>query len=230
MSPVDDIAILEIADEREPLADATLQLIGEAFELHDRQPLSELRIEIAEKRMGFVSDFHLLAAVSRDRRVIGTVSGMYLEGANAGFVTYLAVDPDERGQQLAPALRTSLVEILRSDARRTGFGDLAWVVGEVRADSNWLRRLAGAREAVVFDLDYLRPGTDPEAGDPAFVLYRQSIGDVRETIPAPAVRQLLYAIYRRGYRVRHPLKNAAFRAMLAELEGRESVGTHPDFA
>jgi ribosomal protein S18 acetylase RimI-like enzyme len=225
----DDISIVEVLDEREPLAESALGLIGGAFEPADRQPLSELTSEIAEKRMGFAADFHLLAALARDGAVLGTVAGIYLEGVNAGFVTYLTVAPEQRGQQLAPDLRSSLVEVFRSDARGAGREDLAWVVGEVRADSNWLRRLAATREAIVFDVDYMRPGTDPAAGDPAYVLYRQPVGDNSSALPVPVMRRLLYAIYRRGYRVRHPLQNIAFRAMLDELDGRETVGEHPDF-
>jgi hypothetical protein len=43
------------------------------------------------------------------------------------------------------------------------------------------------------------------------------------------VRRILYTVYRRAYRVRYPLEHAGFRNMLAQLEGREFVGAHPDF-
>lgn len=227
-STLGTLSIVEVLDEREPLAESAIRLIESAFRLVDRQPLGELRSEIGEKRMGFVNDFHLLAARSGEE-VVGVVGGVYLTDVNAGFITYLTVSPEHRGQELAPALRGSLVEIFRSDARRAGLGDLAWVVGEVRTDNNWLRRLVEAREVVVFDLDYFAPIASPRAGAPEYLLYRQLVGDVSPTVPAHEVQRLLYAIFRRGYRIRYPLENASFRTMLAHLEGRKTVGEHSDF-
>ena len=54
------------------------------------------------------------------------------------------------------------------------------------------------------------------------------MGDRRPEPPAADVRQLLYAIWRRAYRVRWPLEYPAFTEMLAELEGQEWVGAHPE--
>ncbi|MEX2527634.1 MAG: GNAT family N-acetyltransferase [Gemmatimonadota bacterium] len=223
--------ILEISDEREPLADAALELIGQAFSRPDRQPLSELRSEVAEKRMGLLAamDFHLMAAVTSDGEVVGTAAGIYLEGVNAGFVTYLAVSPHFQGRRLGPSLRSALVRCLRRDARAAGHPDLAWALGEIEADSDWLTRLLQRRAAITFDLTYFHPGMNPESTTSAFILYRQPVGDEREVLPADEVRRILYSIYRRGYRVRYPLVHSGFQDMLLQLQDREWVGEHPGF-
>jgi GNAT superfamily N-acetyltransferase len=239
--------IREVVDERGPEARAALALIEATFPRQARQPLSELRSEIAEKRLDLLSamDFHLLVARGdgEGEGVMATVAGIYLEGVNAGYVTYLTVDPRFRGLGLAPRLRSRLVELFRGDARRAGFDDLAWVVGEVRADRPWLRSLLQSGSAVVFDLPYHIPGASsaqpgwhvsgspgsPGEGAPPpepsrYVLYREPVGDLRRELPVSLVRRVLYAIYRRGYRVRYPLDLPPFRAMLEALSGRETVG------
>lgn len=116
------------------------------------------------------------------------------------------------------------MERFRKDARKAGFDDLAWVLGEVRGDSPWLKRLLRTRGAVAFDLRYHHPGVTPDGASDGHVLYRQPVGDRREVLPVHLVRRILYAIYRRGYRIPYPLDRPGFRAMLEELEARTSVG------
>jgi len=222
-------ALVEVMDEREPLAEAALSLIEGAFRRLDRQPTAELRSEIAEKRLELLTalDFHLLVALSSEGEAMGTISGLYLEGVNAGFVTYLAVAPRFQGRRVAPALRTGLVQIFREDARRAGFPELDWVLGEVRRESRWLQRLLEKRGVHTFHLQYFHPGMTPGTPHDEYILYRQPVGDHRPELPVPLVRRILYAIYRRGYRVRYPLQRPGFQHMLEELEGRETVGPFP---
>ncbi|HSJ07926.1 MAG TPA: GNAT family N-acetyltransferase, partial [Longimicrobiales bacterium] len=148
--------IVAITDEREPLADAGLALIEEMFAPQDRQALSELRSELAERRLGLFANynFHMLAAVyDGDDDPAGVITGVYLGGVNAGFVTYLAVRRRYRGRRIARLLRPGLIDAFRSDARAAGHPDLAWILGEVRARSPWLRRLVRTRGAIPFDID-----------------------------------------------------------------------------
>lgn len=224
--PSSEATLEEVLDERDPRAEAALGLIAAAFQRPERQPLSELRSEIAEKRLGLLTamDFHLLVAEGADGSVQGTVAGMYLEGVNAGYVTYLAVDPRFRGKRLAPRLRQALVERFQQDARNAEFDELAWVLGEVQGDSPWLQRLLRTKGAVAFDLHYRHPGVTAEGSPEEHVLYRQPVGDLRDELPAHLVRRILYAIYRRGYRIPYPLELPGFRAMLEELEHRSAVG------
>ncbi len=222
----------EIEDEREPLAREALGLIHDAFPPHERQPLDQIAMEVAEKRLGLLTsyDFHLFAAVSETGRASAVSAGVYLGGVNAGFVTYLAVRPGNRGRHLGRRMRVRLVEAFRADARSAGRDDLAWVVGEVRLENPWLRRLVRDRAAIPFDLTYLHPGVEPGEKGEDWVLYRQPVGDPRVEIPAREVRQLLYAIWRRAYRVRWPLDVPGFRAMLDEIESRTTIGAHPALA
>ena len=227
----DAVRIVEIRDEREPLAEAALAVIADMFAASDRQPLTELRSEIAERRLGILSgyNFHLLAALYEgDPEPAGTIIGLYLDGVNAGFITYLAVRRQHRGRRLARLLRPRLIEAFRKDAMLSGHDDLAWILGEVRAESPWLRRLVRTRGAIPFDIEYYHPGMTLDRHE-RYILYREPIGDHRIDLPAELVRRTLYAIYRRGYRVRYPLNREIFNAMLEQLEGREFIGVHPDF-
>lgn len=226
------VRIVEIRDERESLAEAALDLIADMFAAHERQPITELRSEIAERRLGMLSgyNFHLLTAVYEGEAIpAGTIAGLYLDGVNAGFITYLAVRKQYRGQRLARVLRPRLIEVFRADARREEYDDLAWVLGEVRADSPWLKRLIRTRGAIPFDLAYYHPGMSLGDSEP-YVLYRQPIGDHRRELPADLVRRTLFAIYQRGYRVRYPLNRDIFSNMLEQLEGRDYIGVHRDYA
>jgi len=227
----DDLQVVRVEDERTPLAREALDLIGESFPPHDRQPLDQIAMEIAERRMGLLAsyDFHLFAAVNAEEQVLGVAAGVYLGGVNAGFVTYLAVRSEARERQLGRRLRVRLVDAFRADARQLEWEELAWVVGEVRRHSPWLKRLVRERAAIPFDLRYYHPGVDVERSTDYWVLYRQPVGDDREELPVGEVVQLLYAVWQRAYRVRWPLQQAGFTAMLKQLEGRQLVGILPEF-
>jgi GNAT superfamily N-acetyltransferase len=223
--------VVAIADERDPLADDALALIDEMFSPQDRHGLAELRYELAERRLGMFTtyNFHLLAAMlPGDDRPAGTTCGVYLGGVNAGFVMYLAVRREHRGRRIARLLRPALIEAFGADARAGGQQDVRWVLGEVRQSSPWLRRLVRTRGAIPFDLRYYHPGMTPGTSEP-YVLYRQPVSDHRHDLPVVEVRRIIYAIYRRAYRVRYPLQRESFATMVEELDGRETVGVHPAF-
>ena len=219
---------VEVLDERDVIAERALGLIERAFPPRERQPIAQIAMEIAEKRLGLLTsyDFHLIAAESEAGEVMAVVSGVYLGGVNTGFVTYLAVDPAHRARRLGRGLRTALIEAFRRDARSLEWPDVAAVVGEVRLDSPWLQRLVRDRAVLPLDLTYFHPGEDPSSPDAEWILYRQPVADERSALPVEEVRQLLYAIWRRAYRVRWPLERVGFQAMLRELEGRTHVGPH----
>lgn len=227
--PVEEIQVVRVDDERTPLAGEALELIASSFPPQDRQPIDQIGMEISERRLGLLTsyDFHLFAAVDVEEQVLGVCAGVYLGGVNAGFVTYLAVLPEARERQLGRRLRVRLVDAFRADAKQLEWEELAWVVGEVRRESPWLGRLVRERSAIPFDLSYYHPGVEPGGPDADWVLYRQPIADSREELPCGQVAQLLYAIWRRGYRIRWPLQMPAFNAMLRQLEHRETVGFHP---
>ncbi|HEU0052929.1 MAG TPA: GNAT family N-acetyltransferase, partial [Longimicrobium sp.] len=142
--------LVSIDDERDPLAEAAFDLVHAA--MWDVQPTDDLLAELEEKRRGLPSggDHHLLALVDADDRPVATAAGVYLEAVNSGFVTYLAVREDRRGARLGRELRAHLVESFRAEARRRRGEDLAWVVGEVRRESPWLRTLVREGRAIPF--------------------------------------------------------------------------------
>lgn len=220
--------LVEVLDERDAIAERALGLIERAFPPRERQPIAQIAMEIAEKRLGLLTsyDFHLIAAVSDGDEVMAVVSGVYLGGVNTGFVTYLAVDRAHRARRVGRGLRTALIDAFRRDARALEWPDLAAVVGEVRLDSPWLQRLVRDRAVLPLDLTYFHPGEDPSSPDAEWILYRQPVADERSELPVGEVRQLLYAIWRRAYRVRWPLERVGFQAMLSELAGRTHVGPH----
>ncbi|HSJ23678.1 MAG TPA: GNAT family N-acetyltransferase [Longimicrobiales bacterium] len=227
-----ELDLVAVTDERDPLAERALALVHRTFAPADRQPVSELLSELKESRLGLLSNhnFHLIAAVAPDdEEPAGTIIGVYLGGVNAGLVMYLAVRREYRGHGLGRLLRPRLLEAFQEDARRAEHDDVAFVLGEVRAASPWLRRLVATRGAIPFDLEYYHPGMAPGYGE-KYVLYRQPFGDARTELPVALVRRILYAIYRRAYRVRYPLQREGFVAMLRQLEGRSKVGMHPEFA
>jgi GNAT superfamily N-acetyltransferase len=224
----DEVTIDDVRDERDPIAHGALKLIERSFPPRERQPLAQIAMEVAEKRLGLLTspDFHLLAATSSDGAVMGIASGVYLGGLQSGFISYLAVDPDYRDLQLGKQLRARLVDAFRQDADDRDHGELKAVVGEVRLDSPWLQRLVRDRAVLPLDFDYYHAGEDPSLVDSGWILYREPIGDERMELPVGELRQLLYAIWRRAYRMRWPLDSPAFKVMLEELEGRDMIGAH----
>lgn len=228
-SQSDNFRVVEVVDERTPLAAEALKLLADTFPPHDRHSLDDLRTEVAEKRYDllFPYDFHLLALVDESDNVVATSTGTYLAGVNAGFVGYLAVHPDHRGAAHGRRLRSTLVDLFMSDAIEAGNHGLAWVIGEVRVANPWLHKLVREGTAIPFDFDYYHPGMTVGKGE-KYVLYRQLVGDLRRELAAAETRTILYAIYRRSYRVRYPLNHPNFMAMLEDIGDRKVVGPHPE--
>jgi GNAT superfamily N-acetyltransferase len=230
MTGESDVRIIEVDDERTPLAHAAIALIERSFARPDRHSADELRSELTEKRLRLIApfDFHMLIACRADD-LLGAALGVYLAGVNAGFVNYLAVAESHRGQGIGRLLRPELIVRFREDAVRAVQADLQWVLGEVRLTNPWMRRLVRNRGAYPLDLAYFHPGMRPESEPSPYVLYRQPVANTDVDLPAELVRRVLYAIYRRAYRVRYPLQHTGFLAMLEQLEDRVLVGLHPAF-
>lgn len=225
----DGLRVVEVEDERSALARAAFDLIAES--IWDVQPEKDLLSELEERRRGLSSggDYHLLALVEPNGAPAAAAAGVYLEAVDAGFVTYLAVRSDRRGELLGRRLRAHLVEAFRADARRVRGGEPAWTVGEVRRESRWLRTLVRDGRAIPFDFGYFHPWM-PRRAEGAYVLYREPLADPRVELPGAEVVRLVYAIWRRAYRFRFPLQSDTFCHMLRTLEARGAVGIHPDFA
>lgn len=224
------LRVVEVEDERDELAERALRLVTES--IWDVQPTRDLLSEVEERRRGLPSggDYHLLAMMDGEgRRPVAAAAGVYLEAANAGFITYLAVRDDYRNRQLGRTLRGHLVECFRRDAQRARGAELAWTVGEVRRESRWLRTLVENGRAIPFGFSYFHPWL-PRRSEGAYVLYREPVADPRPELPSGEVLALVYAIWRRAYRIRFPLQSDTFCYMLDQLEHRGTIGADPSFA
>jgi len=221
-----DLRVVTVDDERTPLAREALELISTA--IGDVQPVNDLLSEVEERRRGMPNggDYHLLAMLDPDGRAAAAAAGVYLEGVNVGFITYLAVRADLRGQLLGRGLRGHLVDSIRAEARRKTGGDPAWTVGEVRRGSPWLQTLVGAGKVVPFDIPYFHPWM-ARAAEGRYVLYREPLADTRTELPAGEVVRLVYDIWRRAYRIRFPLQSETFCYMVERVNAAGIVGADP---
>jgi len=224
----DELRVVEVRDERSDVAKAAIELIH--VSIGDVQPTADLLSELEECRLGLPSggDYHLLAALDEAGEPMAAAAGVYLEGVNAGFITYLAVRKEMRNRQLGRELRAHLLRCFHDDARDARGEALAWTVGEVRRESAWLRTLVQGGQAITFDLGYFHPWM-PLRAEGRYVLYREPAADTRAEIPSHEVARLLFAIWRRAYRIRYPLQSETFCYMLRGLEGRDGIGPDPGF-
>jgi ribosomal protein S18 acetylase RimI-like enzyme len=110
--PENELRPIDITDERDPLAREAVRLIRES--IGDVQSTADLLSELEERRRGLSSggDYHLMGLVAPDGRLMAAAAGVYLEASNAGFITYLAVRSDQRGNELGRELRAHLVDAL----------------------------------------------------------------------------------------------------------------------
>jgi GNAT superfamily N-acetyltransferase len=200
-------------------------LLGLAFAADQVVSLKDWRETLRERAGQVWTDlrWHLLVAERRGR-VVGMASGTYLGSVNVGMVGYLVLRPSARRLGIGSRLRRRLRECFERDAERIGRAPLTAIVGEVEPDNPWLMRLVAAERALALDIPYAQPSLAPGASPVQLVLYYQSLRGRITSVPAPVLRRLLYAIWRRIYRVPRPLTHPAFRRMLRALRDRRRVG------
>ncbi len=201
------------------------RLLRGAFGKAELVSLREWRASLRERTRGLWTDstWHLLIA-ERDARVVGVVSGNYLGNLNVGAIGYLAVSAAGRGLGLGPRLRRRLRTRLDQDARRIRGEPLAALVGEVNEGNPWLRTLSRRPEVLPLDFQYYQPRLDPSHRLARYVFYYESLHGRRRALPVVELRQLLYTLWRRVYRIPRPLSRQPFRRMMQALDGRRHVG------
>lgn len=219
------ITIREVVRADDPAAGKAHDLIARTFRKNELVGRSEWRHTLEEREAGFESDirWHLVVA-EVGGSVIGVSTGTYLGDVNTGVIGYLAVGRKARGLGVGPKLRTRLRSLFRRDARQVRREPLRAVVGEVRRDNPWLRTLIRRDGALALDFGYFQPRLRPGSRSIPLVLYYEALDRVRRRVPSALIRNLLYATWRRIYRIPRPLSNPAFRRMLAELDARPSIG------
>lgn len=223
--------VIEVTDERTPLATRALELIQSA--IWDMPPARYLLAELRDTRQGTAQGggYHVLAMVEPEDEAtpIAAATGAYLATVNAGFIAYLAVREDQRRRGLGKRLRSHLVEALRAQARREAGADLVYVVGEVERESPWLRALVAEGRTIALDVPYFHPWMSLRARH-HYALYREQVTDTRPELPAGEVARVIEAIWRRVYHFQNPEQRDTFRSMMRALEGRATVGSAPDLA
>ena len=219
------ITVREIVDPRDPALTATYALLRTNFSRGERVDRREWTASLREREAGMLSDlaWHLIIA-ERDGEVLGLVSGTYVGSVNVGVVGYLAIAEAGRGEGLGTRLRNHLRRRFARDAERIAHRPLTGIIGEVSPGNPWLRRLARSPRVLMLDFPYYQPRLRDDDDPSPFVLYIEAFGNARRRIPVAELKQILFAIWRRIYRIPRPLDRPAFRAMMRALEGRRTVG------
>ncbi len=70
----------------------------------------------------------------------------------------------------------------------------------------------------------MQPALRPNARAVPLALYFEPLDGRTRHVPASLVKQLVFALWRRGYRIAKPLNDARFRAMLTTLDKRSRIG------
>lgn len=216
-----------VSPEDRSLPDAH-RLLRSTFSRHERVPLAEWRATLRERVRGVWTDYawHLIVA-QRGERIVGLATGTYLGNVNVGIIGYLAIGTAVRSAGLGTRLRTRLREAFQRDALHLMGRKLRGVLGEVSADNPWLATLARRPRVLLLNLPYFQPRLYPGDKPSPFVLYYESLDRPSRWLPASELRRILYAVWRRAYRVTRPLERPAFRQMLRALEGRRRIGPRP---
>lgn len=215
----------EVVDVRDPGFRKAYHLLRQTFPPSELVRIEEFRRTLRERRAGVWADQHWhMVIAEREGRVQGVATGTYLGSLNIGLIGYLAVGRRLRSGGLGPDLRGRLLRAFDADAMKSHGHKMEALIGEVEPDNPWLRRLVRYHGAIPLDLPYFQPPVRPTEPEVALVLYYQPLRRVRKKLPVAFLRRLLYAIWRRAYRVHAPVDDARFRKMLRALDDRKWVG------
>lgn len=219
------LTIREVTDPADRALKEAYAILSQVFHRGERVALSDWKASLEEKSLQVLTDivWHLIVA-EEEGRVVGLASGSYLGNVNLGVVGYLAASRGTRSRGVGTRLRAHLRRAFARDAVRITGHPLEGILGEVSATNPWLAVLARRPEVLVLDFQYYQPRLYDKDDPSPFVLYYESLTGVRDRMPVKELRRILYTIWRRIYRVSHPVDRRAFRAMLRALNGRRSIG------
>jgi GNAT superfamily N-acetyltransferase len=222
------IRIREITRPDDAALRPAYALLRKTFPPSERVLFPEWVDTLEERQGGLWTDtaWHLLVA-ERAGEVVGLCSGTYVGNVNIGVIGYLATTAPFRGTGVGSRLRERLKRAFGRDAARLVNRPLDAILGEVSEQNPWLAKLSRDPRVLVLDVDYYQPRLHPTDDPSPFVLYLETMRGPRRSIPSPELRRLLYAVWRRVYRVRRPLERPAFNAMLRSIGGRRHVGARP---
>lgn len=218
------LSVREIVTSTDPALRQAYALLRRTFPPSERVPYREWIDTLEERESGMWSDtaWHLFVA-EQQGHVVGLASGSYVGNVNIGMIGYLAASAEARGSGIGTRLRNRLRTAFNRDALRVAGRPLDAILGEVSTTNRWLARLARNPRVLVLDIEYFQPKLYPTDDPSPFVLYYEAMDTPRRSIAVTELRRILYAIWRRVYRVRRPLERPAFRRMLRGMEGRRRV-------
>jgi hypothetical protein len=222
------VRIREVRSPQDREVGRAHRLLKLVFPTAELLPVREWREALRERAAGLWTDmdWHLMVAEAGGR-LLGAASGTYLGNLKVGLVGYVAVLRKARGCGLGGRLRRALQTAIARDARRIHRQPLRAMVGEVHADNPWLAHLVREEAALALDFPYVQPSLHHTEAPVRLVLYYQPLGARPRTLPADDVRRLVYALWRRVYRVGRPMRRAPFRRMLRALARGTRIGTRP---
>lgn len=222
------LRLRELLAPGDPALWRAYSILQRTFPTSELVRAAEFLRAMTEKATGAWHDliWHMIVG-ERGSFLEGVATGTYLASINVGFVGYLAVDQEHRSQGIGDRLRQSLVELFDGDAWHMHGRRLEAVVGEIEPDNPWLTRLVRDHGAIPLDVPYAQPPLRPGEPEVPLVLYYQPLTSRRRALPVEEVRQLLYGIWHRAYRVVNPFEHPTFRAMIRGLAGREVIGAAP---
>lgn len=217
--------IREVLHSTDPAVTRGHGLVWRTFHKSESVGRGEWLNSLREREAGLWTDmrWHLLVAELAGA-VIGVATGTYLGNVNTAVIGYIAVSRAARGTGVGPRLRARLRNLFRRDARQLSGKPLQAIIGEIRRDNPWLRTLIRRDQVLALDFGYRQPRLRPGEPSVPLVMYYEALDRVRHRLPAAQIRKLLYALWRRTYRIAQPLSDPAFRRMLAELDGRSFIG------
>lgn len=221
----DRLRLRELVQAADPGFGHAYALLKRTFPPSELVKVSDFLRTFRERAAGVWTDFlwHVVVG-ERGQTLLGCATGSYIGSLNVGVIGYLAVTNGLRSRGLGPRLRERLRHAFDVDARRMHGHGVDAIVGEVEAHNPWLARLVRYYDAIPLDLPYYQPPVRPTEPDVPLVLYYQPLRRRVTRLPATEVRRLVYAIWRRAYRITAPLEHLRFQKMLEALEGRRWVG------
>lgn len=219
------LRLRELVHGTDPAFRRAYAILQRSFPSSELVKVADFMRTFRERAAGVWTDFlwHMVVG-ERGQSLLGCATGSYLGSLNIGVIGYLAVKNGLRSHGLGPRLRERLRHAFDVDARRMHGHGVDAIVGEVEAHNPWLARLVRYYGAIPLDLPYYQPQVRPTEPDVPLVLYYQPLRRGVKRLPEADVRRLLYAIWRRAYRISAPLEHAHFRKMLEALDGRRWIG------
>jgi hypothetical protein len=217
--------IREVTDPADPAVSDAYALLTKMFHRGERVARQDWTSTMREQAQGLHTDvfWHLLVA-EHENEVIGFASGTFIGNVNLGVIGYLAISPLARASGLGSRLRATLKRRFMRDARRHNNRELDGLVGEVSHGNPWLRVLNRKPGVLLLDLAYYQPKLREDDEPSPFVLYYEAVGRPVKSFKVAELRRILYAMWRRAYRIGRPLDRPAFRRMLTSLSRRRTIG------